>query len=992
MKRYIKLLTVLLSAAGVLAACQQQEADNGLTENREIRFSASVGHFNVKATDTAFETGDAVGLFAADPVSASNLRLTWDGNAMVPENTLYWGLNQEANETTEFYAYYPYKANTGKTFTFGVSADQTNEADFLAADLMLAASVAAPGDDAVVLNFAHRMARLVFYVDNRIDAKVTDVELKNVVLNTNVDLEASTLEPAGNATSVKALPAKAVDGSEVWAAIVPAQSVENIAVALTLDDGTVVELEGGQTTLAEGRSYSTVVILDQTVSSVNFNAKVVDWLDEYLYFGKWYDPGILDHQWYVDYDGKLIPMDPWGDGVFYTELVTGDEYCGFQLVKDDYAEVWGSAVAYYEPYLDEENPSAEYVLAANGVIYAGSETGAYYLLLDTQAKKLYLTMMDHEWVSLGTGIMIDGFVTDLFGLTHEEIEVEVIKDKVVPNVYRVVDPYKNWSYRDEFEWEEGAYLDFVVYEGGDAYISRNYLGLSYPGYGYIIGGSVVEENGWNYSYYGSFEANLGYFSFQAKTLATTLSELGSYAANSSGMMSLTLPGFTRPVLYDDVSILSHSWEQDPDLPLYIEADIKVGMDVKTIRYGVYSGHLASQDLFGKNGSGLCYTDVKENGKLLDFIPDTENLYRFDVPQRGTYTLVLYVENINGDGYGFYSHLWTWNDESTPEEPSLSVTTSASDHFPDIETMARVDFQDPSYLYILAVEESAFNEAGLTDGDIYDYTLTYGDRKSNSYISSVSGALYRIGDLKPQTTYRILAAGDTNYGKAAWAQATVTTDASPEFTSIGTGNYHDYFYNAFGPEGVNSEVEILQANDNENRYRVLAPYTEFWNANAESEEFSYAGFYSDCIDCLVDGDKFIYAPYYIGYYEPDMGPVQYNSYYYSNDYVFGYRNRQIQEGVYNIAPYAAIVGTRSYYNLSNFWADIYLEMPGYSYDAEDAIATRRAPGRKNNCVEASEMSVMAAQSEVLPFKRHMLNITATAIRTEVAPQFSAEPLK
>ena len=393
MKRYIKLLTVLLSAAGVLAACEQKEADNGLTGNREIRFSASVGHFDVKATDNAFETGDAVGLFADDPVSASNVRLTWDGSAMVPDNALYWGLNQEAGELTNFYAYYPYKANTGKSFTFSVSADQTDEADFLAADLMLAATVAAPGDDAVVLNFAHRMSRLIIYVDNRLDCNVTDVELKNVVLSTNVDLETASLEPVGDATSVKGLPCIAADGSEAWALIVPAQAVENLVVALTLDNGDVVELDGGQNTLMEGRNYSTLVILDETVSSVNFTAKVVDWLDDYVWFGKWEDPGVQEHQWSVYYNGELLPMEQI-DGLWYLQLLTDSYYTEVYIIKDEYAEIWGSAIAYYEPFLTIEEPSAEYLIAPNGVIYLASMTGGYDLVLDPAAKKLYVSMVE----------------------------------------------------------------------------------------------------------------------------------------------------------------------------------------------------------------------------------------------------------------------------------------------------------------------------------------------------------------------------------------------------------------------------------------------------------------------------------------------------------------------------------------------------------------------------------------------------------------------
>ena len=64
--------------------CSTLPEDNGTTESRDIRFSASIGSFQVKATDTAFENGDAMGVYAADPVNAENVRLTWQDGALTP--------------------------------------------------------------------------------------------------------------------------------------------------------------------------------------------------------------------------------------------------------------------------------------------------------------------------------------------------------------------------------------------------------------------------------------------------------------------------------------------------------------------------------------------------------------------------------------------------------------------------------------------------------------------------------------------------------------------------------------------------------------------------------------------------------------------------------------------------------------------------------------------------------------------------------------------
>ena len=817
---------------------------------------------------------------------------------------------------------------------------------------------------------------------------MTGLSFSDVLLSADVDLtKPSVAVSEQTASAVKAAPVTNANGATGWAAIIPAQNVENLVITVQLSDGTSKVVEAGKVYLYEGNSIMADLTFEKAYDpDITFSTDITDWL-EYEFYIDNSSSSSQGHTWAIMLNnGTLYPMTR-QEGGLWTGAFAASSWVECYVAKDGGEQLWGSAIPDTSYWLDY-GYYQEVLLAPNCPLYLRSDTGIISVTLDPSAKKLYVEAGEHEWEYMGTGKFIDGFVTDLFGFPHVEFEVDVYNDKNIPNVYRVMDPYKNWPYRDYFDYEDGAYLDFWIKDDGSAWIKKNYIGLSDPDYGTFTCGSIVTENSWSADSYGYYYDNYGYLRFYNYTV-TSFSNYGNYTSNRQGMMGLTLPGGTRPYIYGGISIPEHNWEQDPDSPLFIEAVIKPGMDVTSIRYGVYAGHLASEEIFGKNRDGLCYTDVKVNGTELSFIPDYENTFRVEVPQHGTYTLVLYAENINGGSSGVFAHYWTWDGENDPT-PSMSVTTEASDHFPDIEAMATINFQDPSEFYVAAVEEAAFTAAGLTDSDIYDYTLSYGEKKSNSYLSSNTGMLLRVQDLKPQTSYRIMVAGTTNYGQSAWAQASITTAAAPSFSSIGKGNYHDWFYNAFGADGNHSEVEILRADSNPNRYRVMDPYTEFWNANADSGAFSYAGFSAEYIDCLVDGETFIYAPYCIGFYEPDMGPLQYNCYYYGIDYVFGQRNALLQEGVYNIAPYAEIMGTRSYYNLSNGWGEIYLEMPGYTYDESANNAPRRAP-RKTNLVEAPAPFVMAAQSEVLPLTRHMIQTTAT-VKAEVTPNFSAEPLK
>lgn len=992
MKRYFQFLTIVLSAAA-LVACSEIETPLELADGREISFTATIGNFQVKATDTAFEKGDVIGLFADDPVSANNARITWDGKALVPETPLHWGLNQDVNQSVSFYAYYPYAGSAAKQFTFTVPADQSTAQGFAAADLMLASTTAAPADESVRLNFAHRMARVVFDIDYRLSsATVTEVLVSGVALSADVNLTVPSVKASGEVKSVKAAPVSNDSGAKAWAVIVPGQACEAFALTVKLSDGSSVDIPAVAVTLTEGRSYRATVIIDQSIAEPVFSASVTDWLDYWLYLGKDEDPGIQEHTWYVQYNDELYPFEELEDGTFHQVFCPGESWVEIRLIKDDYVEAWGSAIPTVAYYVDEEDDTEVCLLAPNYGLYIGGQTGCFDLVLDVKAKTLTIKMLENNWVSLGTGKMIDDIVSYVWGAPHEEFDVEVLVREHNPRELRIVNPYANWSNAEYFNYKEGGYIDLHIKSDNTVWMSYSELGLNHPNYGNFYAYGAVDEMGLgDYNYYGTYYPRYGYIRFYDR-IAFGMDAYGEFWSNINGMTILTLPGYERPESFRSIeAYATGAVTTDEDGNHYLEIRVHSGMDVSSLGYAVYAGHLSRYEVYGDSQDGLYYTQVRGNATPIpDFYPDEDVMFYVPLPQTGTYTIVYDAVDKWGNHVGSFFYYWMQIDGEVPE---LALEVSAEPLAPmaDLQIKGNVKFADPASLYTLMVKEETYVAAGLTDDDVYDVALTYGRNQNINYLSS-GGTSFLYTELPPQTEYRFIVAGETNFGVPGWAFAKVTTEAAPEFTSLGTGHYHDAFFD----DKFDAEVEVLKANMDVTRYRVMDPYTEFWKENAEAYGEEYYGWQSPWIDCYVDGDKFVYGPYYNGYYVTDLeAAVVYKPF---NRYA-GYfypLNRELQEGVFNFAPYAEINGTNYYYNLTDWVGEIYLELPGYTYTP--AAAAPAALSRKKAVtpyrLEAPVAGTDRMQKEVNDVKRHMLNTGAPKV---VRPQhlfteISAEPLK
>ena len=163
-KHFLSYISVLLLA--LLFGC---EKDTGTSGSSPVCFYLSPEP-STRATDTEFEKGDAIGVFAAarDDESvpaqlrpsgnfADNKKYIFDGEKFVPDgesNSIFI-----TSYPIDYYAYYPYATvDNPLEFTFHVAADQESLTE---SDLMYARNTDGSGKNNIPLTFIHKLSKVV---------------------------------------------------------------------------------------------------------------------------------------------------------------------------------------------------------------------------------------------------------------------------------------------------------------------------------------------------------------------------------------------------------------------------------------------------------------------------------------------------------------------------------------------------------------------------------------------------------------------------------------------------------------------------------------------------------------------------------------------------------------------------------------------------------------------------------------------------------------
>ena len=403
MKKVLAFALAILSLAAV--SCRKGEMVPQRSGDA-VKFSVAMNSFDVKATDNAFEAGDEVGIFAGTPINATNVKGSISGTTLTPATEIKWVEDQTAS--TKFAAYLPYNsAVTSPSFIHVVNTDQTAYAAYQASDL-LAASVTAAPRTTVAFALKHQLSKLIVIPTCEDPAEtVTEVVVKELVIESSVDLLAGTVAPGTAKSGIKAGAAVSGNGGQGFVAILVPQTVQ-LGLTVTTSANRVIEYSLAEAkALASGKAYKAEISVKKAsvepgpATPAEFTVSIVDWESaEDLSFydtdaplpnpneGKWSVIG-LGGDWDTD-----IWMEETSEGVWEADITYAEG--GFKLRQDG---KWSTET---ETHAEAGMPAAaEGTVPVDGSEYGlwGSNNkgitlaaaGEYHLKFITDGYKFYVT-------------------------------------------------------------------------------------------------------------------------------------------------------------------------------------------------------------------------------------------------------------------------------------------------------------------------------------------------------------------------------------------------------------------------------------------------------------------------------------------------------------------------------------------------------------------------------------------------------------------------
>lgn len=358
MKKIFILGTCLLA----LAACGKKGTTPEPTPEKEVKQLVRIAPVMTKVTESAFETGDAIGIFmyrGDENIYAENLKMVFDGSVF--SGSLMW--YAEGTDPASIIAYYPYSSN-GPT-NFAVQADQsagTSASDFVAG----AKTGVLPSAHAVTLPFKHKLTRIVLNVTNNAEGEPTSIALKGAKLGAKIakDLTATLDESSAEGTIV----AHKISATQ-YDLILPPQTVSLIATVTTAG-GNELSQALKEAELKSGMQYSISMIVNPADLKVAFSGEISAWEDGGELGG---DNTLIEHlsAGYITYHEDKYTVAKMKDGKWW--MTQNMRYVPEGItVSDDKNNV--TAGMFYPLVLNEAGTAAEFskditVINRNGYLY-----------------------------------------------------------------------------------------------------------------------------------------------------------------------------------------------------------------------------------------------------------------------------------------------------------------------------------------------------------------------------------------------------------------------------------------------------------------------------------------------------------------------------------------------------------------------------------------------------------------------------------------------
>ena len=363
----MKLKTFVASALAVLAiatSCKKDSPSSTIPAEKDmtIRFTPSLYQF-VKATDTAFEDGDNIGvnIFKGEEVYLYNELFTVNEGSLTSETAHKWYKETEVEATIT--AVYPRtdasEYNGAESFT--INSDQSTAEGYAASDLLFAATTATPTENAVALPFKHALSKIVVNVVNNLDEEIENVWFTDVYGSVTYDPKNpfETLAVSGEKGTVKAV--KGTDGSYVLIVVPQENALPKVALTTASGKQYTFVLEES-VTFTSGKVRTADITVNENSIYTSFTTDITDWTsDSALNFSQ-------------DESTVVIPGEGEGEG----EGENGGEVVTPTEVRIYISSDWGWT---YLWCWDSNGAQIFDGAAWPGTTYHGEEDGYYYWIV-----------------------------------------------------------------------------------------------------------------------------------------------------------------------------------------------------------------------------------------------------------------------------------------------------------------------------------------------------------------------------------------------------------------------------------------------------------------------------------------------------------------------------------------------------------------------------------------------------------------------------------
>lgn len=240
----MKKIFALMAVVAAMVSCSENiENTPTIPETEKLPINISTTIFT-RATDSAYEAGDKVGIFVVNEPNVlkasgnhiDNMGFTYS-TTWTPDTPIYW---LDKTTKADFYCYYPYAEGVSTTsHTFATKANQSQLADYKASEFLWAKTVGVePTEESVNITTKHTFSNAVIilkpgdgFTEATLAAATKSVKICGVKTSATIDLSTGVATATGNATEVTPY----LDGAQYRALIVPQTTTEGALVVITVD-------------------------------------------------------------------------------------------------------------------------------------------------------------------------------------------------------------------------------------------------------------------------------------------------------------------------------------------------------------------------------------------------------------------------------------------------------------------------------------------------------------------------------------------------------------------------------------------------------------------------------------------------------------------------------------------------------------------------------------------------------------------------------------